>query len=216
MDDEVLLEMRDLKMQYGDKVLFENFDLTLHKNEVVGLTGPSGSGKSTLLRIAVNLVSPSEGKVEYQGRDVREWDPRDLRREMVLVLQQPHMFPGTVKDNLCWGLKIHGMEEDEDTLREVLTEVTLPEKMLGKVADNLSGGEKQRVALARALLLEPSVMLMDEPTSSLDEDSTLAVENTIREIFQERDLGIVIVTHNREQAKRFTNRIVEIEDGEEE
>ncbi|MBD3405257.1 MAG: ATP-binding cassette domain-containing protein [Candidatus Lokiarchaeota archaeon] len=213
--EEVLLEMRDLKMEFDDKILFENFSLKLCTNEVIGLTGPSGSGKSTILRIAIDLLTPTNGTVEFLGREVHEWDPRELRSKMVMVPQQAQMFPGTVKDNLCWGLKIHNKSEDEEDLKEILEEVTLPSSMLDKIADNLSGGEKQRVALARSLLLEPKVLLMDEPTSALDEGSTLAVEQTIRDVFTERDLGVIIVTHNRTQAERFTNRIVEINDTEE-
>ncbi|MGY5876254.1 MAG: ATP-binding cassette domain-containing protein [Candidatus Thorarchaeota archaeon] len=213
MSEAPLLELEDVHMRMGSRILFTNFSLQLHRNETVGLTGPSGSGKSTILRIAVDLITPSIGTVRCHGEFVADCDPRDIRRKLILVPQQASMFPGTVRDNLVWGMRINGLEEDEDELSNVLEEVNLNPSFLDKVAENLSGGEKQRVAIARALLLEPDALLLDEPTSALDEQSTLVVESTIKSVVEKRKIGVLIVTHNKEQAERFTDRVVVISEG---
>jgi putative ABC transport system ATP-binding protein len=144
------------------------------------------------------------------GKHVGEWDPRELRRNLVLVPQQAEMFPGTVRDNLLWGLRLYSETRDDRTLIETLNEVNLSGDKLGQLALNLSGGEKQRVAIARALLLEPKALLLDEPTSALDEKSARAVEESITALIAERSIGVLMVTHNENQARRFTSRVVRI------
>jgi putative ABC transport system ATP-binding protein len=211
MPESPLLQMEEVSMRYGDSILFSDFSLELHRDEIVGLTGSSGSGKSTILRFAVDLATPSSGCVKCDGKDISKCDPREIRRKLVLVTQEVAMFQGTVRDNLLWGLEIRGLTATDDELIAVLSEVNLEAEFLDRIAENLSGGEKQRVAIARALLLEPDALLLDEPTSALDETSTLAVENAINDIREDRNIGVLIVTHNREQAERFTSRIIEIE-----
>lgn len=215
MSRESILEMKRVSMSFGQKTLFKDFTLSLHKDEIIGISGESGSGKSTLLRIAVDLATPDEGQVVFQGRNVQDWDPQELRKCIILVPQQASMFPGTVRDNLLWGLKIHNQEASEEELVSILKEVNLNGEYLDRVAENLSGGEKQRVAIARALLLEPCGLLLDEPTSALDEKSTLAVEKTVKGLLKSRDIGVLVVTHNREQAERLTDRVIEVTTGEE-
>ncbi|NHJ14849.1 MAG: ATP-binding cassette domain-containing protein [Candidatus Thorarchaeota archaeon] len=210
MSSEVIVELKDIRLSFDEQRVLDGFSLALQEKETVGLTGPSGSGKSTVLRVIVDLMSPDSGEVLVNGLNTAEWDPRELRRKVVMVPQEASMFPGTVRDNLLWGLQIHGLTASDDELAEVLQEVNLDGKLLDKIAANLSGGEKQRVAIARALLLKPIALLLDEPTSALDEKSTLAVEETVNSIIQDRGIGVLIVTHNRAQAERFTSRVVEI------
>lgn len=205
-----LLQLERVSMSFDEQELFADLNVDVFQNETVGLTGPSGSGKSTVLRIAVGLATPTSGNVYFQGKDIIQWDPRELRRKATLVPQQADMFPGTVRDNLLWGLKLHGLVSTDEQLRDILEEVNLNSDFVTKVAGNLSGGEKQRVAIARALLLEPSALLLDEPTSALDEKSTRAVETTIESVLEARKIGVLIVTHDREQAERFTDRVIEI------
>jgi len=202
-------------MSFGNKILFENFNLELVHNEVVGLTGCSGSGKSTILRIIVDLLTPHSGDITVMGKPISDWDSRELRRTLILVPQESQMFTGTVRDNLLWGLIRQGESIDDDSLYEILREVNLDSMNLDDDASLLSGGEKQRVAIARALVMNPKALLLDEPTSALDDVSAIAVENVLNEVIQKRQIGILIVTHNREQAQRFTSRIIEIENGQE-
>jgi putative ABC transport system ATP-binding protein len=200
-------------MAFEKKELFNDFNLQLNQNEVVGLTGPSGSGKSTLLRIAVDLMSPKSGEVFALGRSIDEWDPRELRRSLILVPQESQMFPNTVRDNLTWGLMIHDETIDDEPLLEILDEVNLSSIGLDDDAFNLSGGEKQRVAIARALVMNPKALLLDEPTSALDTKSALAVEEVLDEVIERYNIGILMVTHNVEQAERFASRVVDIGSG---
>jgi putative ABC transport system ATP-binding protein len=216
MNDGSILNMNNISMSYGGRRILENFSMTVDQNETAGISGPSGSGKSTILRIAIDLESPESGEVIFLGKNVKEWDPQELRRCMILVPQEAVMFPGTVRDNLQWGLRIRGEEASDEKLVSVLREVDLKKRYLDEIAENLSGGEKQRVAIARALLLEPKALLLDEPTSALDKESTLVVEDSIKKVIEERNMGVVIVTHNRSQSERFTNRIIELEAKEEE
>ncbi len=210
VENSTLLEMHDISMKFEDRILFEGVSVEVKENDTIGITGPSGSGKSTLLRIAIDLLTPTTGHVKFMRRDIAEWDPKELRMNMVLVPQEASMFPATVRDNLEWALKIHGIDYDENTLIQVLEEVNLNKDYLDRVAGNLSGGEKQRIAIARALLLEPKLLLLDEPTSALDEESIHIVESSIESVIQERQIGVMIVTHDKKQAQRFTSRVVEI------
>ena len=213
MSDDCILRFVNVSMAFGDKELFKDFNLVLNQNEVVGLTGESGSGKSTLLRIAVDLMSPNSGEVFALGRSISEWDPRELRRCLTLVPQESQMFPDTVRDNLTWGLTIRNETIEDDALTEILDEVNLSSIELDDDAFNLSGGEKQRVAIARALVMNPKALLLDEPTSALDTKSALAVEDVLDEVIKRHNIGILIVTHNVEQAERFASRIVNIGGG---
>jgi putative ABC transport system ATP-binding protein len=213
MEENNLIEFQDISKAYDGRILFEGFNLTLRNNEVVGLTGESGSGKSTLLRIAIDLVTPESGTVMALGQEVSQWDPRELRKQLVLIPQEAQMFPGTVRENLLWGLKLWGETAEEQDLEQILKEVRLSTDKLEKVAFNLSGGEKQRVAIARGLLLRPKALLLDEPTSALDETSALAVEDTINDLIREHSMGVLMVTHNKAQAERFTSRVVDIGGG---
>ena len=215
MSDAPILQFEDVSMSFENTLLFENFNLTIDRNEIVGLTGKSGSGKSTILRIAVDLLSPVSGTVTVLGRIVQDWDPRELRKNVILVPQDSAMFAGTVKDNLVWGLNIHGGSIDDDSLQRILQEVQLDSIEFDDDASNLSGGEKQRVAIARALVMNPQALLLDEPTSALDEESALAVETVLNNVIRDHQIGILIVTHNKEQARRFTSRIVELNNNHE-
>lgn len=213
MSDNCILRFVNVSMAFGTKELFKDFNLVVNQNEVVGLTGQSGSGKSTLLRIAVDLMSPNSGDVFALGRSIKEWDPRELRRNLILVPQESQMFPNTVRDNLTWGLAIRNESIEDEALIEILDEVNLPSIGLDDDAFCLSGGEKQRVAIARALVMNPKALLLDEPTSALDTKSALAVEEVLDEVIERHNIGILIVTHNTEQAERFASRVVDVSRG---
>jgi len=205
-----IIELNDISVSFDGQKVLDKLSLVLKPGEAVGLTGPSGSGKSTVLRIIIDLMTPDSGTVFVNGKEIASLDARELRKSIVLVPQEASMFPGTVRDNLLWGLRIHGFTASENELIQALEEVNLAGSMLGKIAANLSGGEKQRVAIARALLLKPHALLLDEPTSALDEESTLVVERTVNSIIESRGIGVLIVTHNRAQAERFTSRVIDI------
>jgi putative ABC transport system ATP-binding protein len=172
------------------------------------LLGPSGSGKSTLLRLLNRLADPDEGTVRFHGDDVRALDPLELRRRVGLVPQLPAPVPGTVADNVCFGPRLHGEDVDpEGPLRLA----GLDASFAGRDASRLSVGEQQRVMLARALALRPEVLLLDEPTASLDAAATAAVEQALRNL---RGVSLVLVTHDRGQADRLAERTIELRAGQ--
>jgi ABC-type cobalamin/Fe3+-siderophores transport system ATPase subunit len=174
------------------------------------VVGPSGSGKSTLLRLLNRLADPDTGRVAYEGRDVRELDPLELRREVSLVPQLPALIDGTVHDNVAYGPRLVGRSFDT---RSCLELAGLDPAFADRDASKLSVGEQQRVMLARALALEPRVLLLDEPTSALDEAAREAVEGTLRRLRARTGISIVLVTHDIEQARRLADYVVRIESG---
>jgi putative ABC transport system ATP-binding protein len=169
--------------------------------------GPSGCGKSTLLRLLNRLADPDEGTVRFHGTDVRELDPLELRRRVGLVPQLPAPVPGTVADNVCFGPRLEG--GDVDPLRPVQL-AGLDESFLDRDASRLSVGEQQRVMLARALALVPEVLLLDEPTASLDSDAKVAVEDALRSL---TGVSLVLVTHDPAQAERLAERTIRLSEG---
>jgi putative ABC transport system ATP-binding protein len=167
------------------------------------LVGPSGSGKSTFLRCLNRLEEPTGGTVSFDGRDIRSFDPRELRRRAALVMQTPVLFEGTVRDNL--RTRPAGADGDlsERRLCDLLVEVGLDPALLGRDAATLSGGEKQRVTVARALLRDPQALLLDEPTSALDPPNVALVVETVSRLREARRLSIVAVTHQPALVRRL-------------
>jgi putative ABC transport system ATP-binding protein len=174
------------------------------------IAGPSGSGKSTLLRLLNRLVDPDTGTVRYRGRDVREYDPLALRREVSLVPQLPAPLEGTVSDNVLYGVRLQNGDADVPRLLELCG---LDASFATRDASQLSVGEQQRVMLARALALEPAVLLLDEPTSALDEAARDAVESTLLRLRGELDLSFLLVTHDLDQAARLADWVLRLELG---
>ena len=183
--------------------VLHDVSLTVARGAAVTLVGPSGSGKSTLLRCLNRLVEPTAGAVRFEGRDVRELDPRDLRRRAALVMQTAVLFEGTVRDNL--RLRPAGARFDfsEPRLTHVLGEVGLETAFLDRDAATLSGGERQRVTIARALLRDPQALLLDEPTSALDPPNAALVVDTVLRLRDVRHLSIVAVTHQPDLVRRL-------------
>jgi putative ABC transport system ATP-binding protein len=173
--------------------------------------GPSGVGKSTLLRLLNRLADPAAGSVRFLGRDVRELDVLDLRRRAVLVPQQPAPLPGTVAENVAYGPSLRGATAD---VERCLTLAGLDGSYAERDASRLSVGEQQRVMLARALALEPEALLLDEPTAALDETARTGVELTLVELQATLGISIVLVTHDRAQARRLTTRTIELRGGQ--
>jgi putative ABC transport system ATP-binding protein len=169
--------------------------------------GPSGSGKSTLLRLLNRLADPDEGVVRFHDTDVRELDPLELRRRVGLVPQLPAPVPGTVAENISFGPRLRGEEVDAE---RPLVLAGLDPSFAERDASRLSVGEQQRVMLARALALEPEVLLLDEPTASLDAAATSAVEDALLHL---DGVSLVLVTHDRGQAERLAERTIELQAG---
>jgi putative ABC transport system ATP-binding protein len=173
----------------------------VEKGQTVTIVGPSGSGKTTLLYLCNLLLTATRGVVKVFGRDVREWNPAELRRQVGMVFQKPVMLPGTVLDNLLLGLKLNGKTSEDVT--EWLQRVGLHTSLLDQPASTLSGGQQQRVALLRTVLNRPKVLLLDEVTSALDPESTALVEHFVQSVREQLDCSVLWVTHDLEQARRM-------------
>jgi putative ABC transport system ATP-binding protein len=182
------------------------------EGSVFTILGPSGSGKSTLLRILNRLNEPDAGRVVLDGQDAAGLPVQELRRRIGMVFQRPAMFEGTVLDNVLYGprLRHECPERDCPEAREIaqplLERVGLPPAFVAKAVDELSGGEAQRVSLARALANEPEVLLLDEPTASLDPTASRRIEELLQGLSQQTDLTFVFVTHDLSQARRIGDR----------
>ncbi len=185
-------------------------DLTADRGDLITIMGPSGSGKTTLLRLINRLAEADSGIVLLNGRDTREFDPQELRRKIGMVFQLPIMFNGSVLENIGFGTKLWGTDIDLEALSD---DCGIPRSLLNADATQLSVGEKQRVCIARALANGPEVLLLDEPTSSLDAASADKIEKLLLKLKTETNLTMLWVTHEREQAERIDGRRLMLREG---
>eukprot|EP00897_Mesotaenium_endlicherianum_P010883 jgi/Mesen1/9823/ME000007S09890 len=192
----------------NEETILEGVSFDVLPGELFGLIGPSGSGKSTVLRALNRLWEPPRGTVFLEGRDITQEDVIRLRRRVGMVFQYPYLFEGTVADNVKYGPSLQGRHLSQKEMQSLLLRAGLDasRSFLAKASNELSGGEAQRVAIARALANGPEVLLLDEPTSSLDPTATRRVEETIVRLREEEGLTVVLVSHSMEQIGRVADR----------
>jgi len=206
-----IFTLEALGRAYDGEPALMNINLTLGEQSL-GVIGKSGSGKTTLLKILAGLLEPSHGKLIFKGIDVNAKTLLDLRRRVTMVFQSPLFLQGTVDTNLSYGLRLRGVPIDEIETRvsDALELVSL-QGYGERDARSLSGGEQQRVALARALILEPEVLLLDEPTSNLDPVNVGLITDILVNEAEKR--AVVIATHDIDQVKRIAKHVIFLEDG---
>jgi len=214
--DDIVIECKELNLWYDDAQALIDINMKFKRNEVTAIIGPSGCGKSTLLRCLnrMNDVIEGcriEGEVLFQGKNLytKDADIRLNRKKIGMIFQKPNPFPMSIYDNITYGPKIHKIIDDK-TLREItersLKRAVLWEEVqdrLNESAMGLSGGQQQRLCIARALAVEPEILLMDEPTASLDPIATQKIEELIFEL--KKEWTVIIVTHNMQQAARISD-----------
>ncbi len=197
------IEVRGLQKRYGNREVLQDISLDIGKKEIFGIIGPNGAGKSTLLRMINLIEKPDSGKIVFEGKDTSGLggDPlMQTRRKIGAVLQNPVLFSWSVGYNVGYGLELRGIEDGKAVL-DALKKVGL-EGFEERKVQELSGGECQRVALARAIAFRPSLLLLDEPTADVDNESARLIERAIVKL----KTTVVLSTHNLFQARRIADR----------
>jgi len=211
-----IFTINNVVKRYGDKEILNIKSLNIKEGKIYTVLGPNGSGKSTLLRILNLLDSPSAGEIRFLGQllSFEKGLMLEQQRQMVLVTQRTVMFSTTVLANVMYGLKWRklGRAQAREKAMEALRWVGM-EEIAQRHACTLSGGEAQRVALARAIVLRPRVIMLDEPTVSMDPHSVALIEELIRRVNRDLGLTIIIVTHNLFQARRLSDDSIFLYEG---
>ena len=209
-----IINTQDIHVSFEDSDALCGITLEIGSGEVFSIIGPNGSGKTTLLRLLGGLLKPTKGEIKFDGNLITDENRETLRRKATVVFQQPMHFGTSVFKNVAYGLRIRKTNEDtiSNQVDDALTLVGL-EGFDDRQARKLSGGEQRRVAIARALVLNPEILLLDEPTADLDVDSTRVVENVLRTLNKEKEMTIVYTTHNMFQAEALADRTAVIEKG---
>jgi len=226
---QALLSIQSLGRQVSGHWLWRDVSFDLKPEERLGLVAPSGAGKTLLLRSLVVLDPLQKGQIIFKGKNLRDWALPNLRRQMVYLPQRATAFPGTVRENLQRALTLQVNQDRasqpdlsfpkgngaalSNTDHSVLTwlqQLGRSEDFLNLQAQQLSGGETQILALLRALQLEPQVLLLDEPTASLDADTTAQIETLLDDWIQKGNRACLITSHDRHQIERFTTRQLDL------
>ncbi len=203
--------LHNIRKRYNGRSILDIAQLEIHQGELLSIIGPNGAGKSTLLRLLHFLESPDEGEIHYTGRKIYFPVPLELRRNISMVFQRTVLFNRSVRENVAFGLKVRGVE-DRGQVDAVLERLDLRE-LEHDNARALSGGEAQRVTLAQALVLDPDVLLLDEPTANLDPYNAALIEDIIQAVRERGTSTIVLVSHNVAQAIRLADRVAVVFDG---
>ncbi|HUY57281.1 MAG TPA: phosphate ABC transporter ATP-binding protein [Candidatus Micrarchaeaceae archaeon] len=218
------LSVDDLFVQFGDRRVLKGVSANFVPGRVTAMLGPTGCGKTTLLRCLNRLHDNRpgfkyDGRILLDGADIyrRSSDIRDLRRRVGMLFQRPNPFPQSIAENVSLGARVHGLwarRETSERIEEVLLRVGLWDAVKDRLNSTpfmLSGGQQQLLCLARALAVQPDVLLLDEPTSSLDPRSTDRIEELIGQL--KEHMTVVFVTHNVQQAARCADQILFMLDG---
>lgn len=209
----IIIKTKSLGLYYDTKLALEDVNLSIYRRKVTALIGPSGCGKSTLLRCfnRMNDLIPearTSGQILFKNEDIlrSDIDPTEIRYRIGMVFQKPNPFPKSIFENVAFGLRINGISRNlDERVENALRKAGIWEEVkdrLDQNAQSLSGGQQQRLCIARAIILEPEVLLLDEPCSALDPIATEKIEKLINQL--RHDYTVVIVTHNMQQARRVS------------
>ena len=208
-----LYRLEEVRQRYNGRLVLSINDFSVSEGAIVGLAGHNGSGKSTLMRMLAFLESPDSGKLFYDGSEVTEPELK-LRREVTMLTQEPYLLKRSVAANVAYGLELRGERNIRDKVSVSLSKVGLdPEKFMHRNWFELSGGEAQRVALAARLVLNPRVLLLDEPTASLDVESTRLIHDAAVSVRDEQGTTLVIVSHDHLWLEEVSDTIYRVADG---
>ena len=209
-----IYQLENVTKVYAGRPVLRVDRLDIREGEIFALVGPSGAAKSTLLRLLNFLEPPSSGTIRFLDAEFSASRPLplDLRRRVTTVFQSPILLNRSVWANTRYGLQLRGQRDAAGQVEVALRQVGLID-LARQHARTLSGGEAQRVALARAMVLQPDVLLLDEPTANLDPYNVGLIEDIVRSLNRERGTSLVLVTHNVFQAKRLAHRVALLLEG---
>lgn len=209
-----LLSIQNLQVKRGGRVVLEVENLSVEKNEVLAIVGPNGAGKSTLLLTLARLLRPERGEIRFNGHAAHAESDLAYRRRLALVLQDPLLFDTSVYGNIASGLQFRGLQKKEIQPRvEAWLERLGITHLAARRANQLSGGEGQRVSLARALVLEPELLLLDEPFGALDPPTRSRLLDDLGRILPESGTTTIFITHNLGEARKLAGRMAVIRAG---
>lgn len=215
---EEIIEFKNIKKAYGEKVVMENFNLTIKKGEFITIIGSSGGGKTTIMKMVNGLITPTFGDVFVEGKNIKELNQNELRRNIGYAIQGSVLFPHmTVEENISYVPNLLNKRDKERTRRAVakwMKIVDLDEDMLHRYPAELSGGQQQRVGIARALAASPEILLMDEPFGAVDELTRASLQDEISRIHKETGITVLFVTHDITEALKLGTRVLVIDKGE--
>ena len=216
-----ILKLKNINVFYGDKKILDNINIEFEKNKITSIIGPSGCGKTTLLKTINKIILEENnaqitGDIEFDGINSNNIPIEILRKNIGIVFQNPTPFPMSIYKNISYALKYYGYNKKylENKIIDILKSVNLYDEVKDKLntsALKLSGGQKQRLCLARSLTVEPNILLLDEPCSSLDIVNSEKIENTLIKL--KENYTIIIVTHNINQAKKISDNTIFMQDG---
>jgi tungstate transport system ATP-binding protein len=203
-----MIQIRDLVIQRNKRDALRIDALDIQRGDTLTVVGPNGAGKSTLLLALARLLKPSHGDILYDGKSLKQWDELEYRRRISFVFQSPLLMDMTVEQNVALGLKFRGIPKEETKERvEKWMKQLGAESLAKRRASQLSGGEAQRVSLARALVLEPELLLLDEPFAALDPPTHARLLEEVSTLLKENHRTSVFVTHNLKEAAKGSHRI---------
>ena len=216
-----ILKLKNINVFYGDKKILDNINIEFERNKITSIIGPSGCGKTTLLKTINKIILEENnaritGYMEFDGINSNNIPIEILRKNIGIVFQNPTPFPMSIYKNISYALKYYGCNKKhlENKIIDILKTVNLYDEVKDKLntsALKLSGGQKQRLCLARSLTVEPNILLLDEPCSSLDIVNSEKIENTLIKL--KENYTIIIVTHNINQAKKISDNTIFMQDG---
>jgi tungstate transport system ATP-binding protein len=206
--------LNQIAKTYHTRTVLYIENLAIQEGEILALVGPSGAGKSTLLGLLNFLEPPTSGKINFHNYEFSSDKemPLELRRRVSMVFQRPLLLNRSVQANVSFGLELRGINQTKERVQAALDEVGLAQ-LADQKAHTLSGGEAQRVALARAIVIQPEVLLLDEPTANLDPYNVGLIEKIVLRLNRTQHTTVVVVTHNVFQARRLAQRVVFLYDG---
>jgi ABC-type proline/glycine betaine transport system ATPase subunit len=209
-----MIQIRDVVINRHGRSVLQVDSLDIQRGETLTVVGPNGAGKSTLLLALARLLRPARGDIEYNGKSLKQWDELEYRRKISFVFQAPLLMDMTVEQNVGLGLKFRGTnrEEAERRVKEWMRQLGV-ESLAKRRAGQISGGEAQRVSLARAFVLEPELLLLDEPFSALDPPTRSRLIQDLYDLLEGSHRTAVFVTHNLSEAAKLSHRIAVIIDG---